>query len=345
MDFGRAWRGGQQQLWLLARALEPLGWRSLIITPAPDLAARWRDAGYEALAPSAARRRLRRAEVIHVQDGRALGWALLARLGRHAPPLVASRRVAFPLRPLAAAKWRRAQRVLAVSEFIRRDLLRAGLVPERVAVVLDAVDLESLPNAAAARRETRQALGMAPDELGLVCVSALTAEKGVGDLIAALPQLSDLRPRLLLPGEGPLRGALRAEAERLGVAAQLIWAHGRCGIPEAVAAADIFVLPSRQEGLGSSILLARALERPVVATAVGGVPELVADGADGLLAPPADPAALAAAIRLAAADPNRRNVWVAAGAASLRARFTPATMAAATVAAYEAVLAARAPRA
>ena len=63
---------------------------------------------------------------------------------------------------------------------------------------------------------------MAPDELGLVCVSALTAEKGVGDLLAALPQLSDLRPRLLLPGEGPLPGALQAEAERLGVAAAVV---------------------------------------------------------------------------------------------------------------------------
>ncbi len=338
MDFGRAWRGGQQQLWLLARALEPLGWRSLIITPAADLGARWREAGFEALSPAAARRRLRRADAVHVHDGRALGWALLARLGRRAPPLVASRRVAFPLRPLAAVKWRRAQRVLAVSEFVRRDLLRAGVARERVAVVCDAVDLASLPNAAAARRHTRQALGMAPDELCLACVSALTPEKGVGDLIAALPLLSDLHPRLLLSGEGPLRGALQSEAERQGVATQLIWAQGRCGIPEAVAAAEIFVLPSRQEGLGSSILLARALERAVIATAVGGVPELVVSGADGLLVPPGDPAALAAAIRRAAADPAQRQGWIAAGTASLRAHFTPAVMAAATAAAYAAVL-------
>ncbi|MGH9535139.1 MAG: glycosyltransferase [Terriglobales bacterium] len=337
-DFARGWRGGQQQLLLLARALAPLGWRSVIVTPAAELATRWRAEGFEVIRPTAARRRLRHADAIHVQDGRALGWALawrwLACLGSAAPPLLASRRVAFPLRSLAAFKWRRVNQVLAVSAFVQRDLLRAGLAPQRVTVVPDAVDVSALPDAAAARRQTRRALGIAEDRLCLSCVSALTPEKGVEDLIAALAHLRDFRPLLLLAGEGGLRGALQSAAARLGVADQLLWVAGRCTAPEAVAAGDIFVLPSRQEGLGSSLLLARALRRAVVATSAGGIPELVSSGDDGLLVPPGDAAALAAAIGQAATDAAARTRWLNAGEARLRERFTPAVMAAATAAAY-----------
>ncbi len=333
MDFGRDWRGGQHQLLLLARGLAPLGWRSVIVTPAADLAARWRGEGLEAMAPGPARARVRGAAMVHAHDGRALGWALLARLGG-GPPLVASRRVAFPLRRAGAWKWRRAARVLAVSGFVRGQLLRAGLRPERVQVVPDAVDLEALPAPAAARREVRAKLGLIPDRCCLACVSALTPEKGVGDLIAALPLLRDLAPMALLTGEGAEQAALLAQAERLGVAAQVVWAAGRCSAAEAVAAADVLVMPSRQEGLGSAILLAWALERTVVAARAGGLPELVVDGQNGLLFPPGDAAALAAALGRVAADAAGRDRYAAAGRASLDERYLPAAMAAATAEVY-----------
>lgn len=334
-DFGRAWRGGQHQLLLLARGLAPLGWRSVIVTPAADLAARWRGEGFEAMAPGPGRARVRGAAVVHAHDGRALGWALMARLGG-GPPLVASRRVAFPLRRAGAWKWRRAARVLAVSGFVRGQLVRAGLRPERVLVVPDAVDLEALP-ALAARREVRARLGLIPGRCCLACVSALTPEKGVGDLIAALALLRELAPLALLTGEGAEQAALRAQAERLGVAAQVVWAAGRCSAAEAVAAADMLVMPSRQEGLGSAILLAWALERTVVAAGAGGIPELVADGQNGLLFPPGDPAAMAAAIGRVAADTAGRDRYAAAGRASLEERYLPAAMTAATAEVYRAL--------
>lgn len=337
MDFGRSWRGGQQQVALLARALEPLGWRSVIVTPAAEMAARWRKEGLEAVPPGAARGRIRGAAVVHAHDGRALGWALLARVVGGATPLVASRRVAFPLSRTGAWKWRRAGRVLAVSEFVRGRLLRAGLEPGRVAVAPDAVDQARLPEPDAARRAMRGRLGIPPGRLCLACVSAWTAEKGVGDLLAALPLLTDLGPLLLLAGAGPLERDLRSLAQRLGVAERVIWGMGEGSIPEAVAAGDLFVLPSHEEGLGSSLLLAMALGRAVVAAQVGGVPELIRHEENGLLAPPGDPRALAAAIRQAAENAEARERWIGAGRAAVAARFSPAALAAATAGAYEAV--------
>lgn len=336
LDFGRGWRGGQQQLCLLARALEPLGWRSVIVTPAAELAARWRREGLEAVAPRAARRRWRGAALVHAHDGRALGWALMARIVGGATPLVASRRVAFPLSRAGAWKWRRAARVLAVSEFVRGGLLRAGLEPGRVVVAPDAVDRAGLPEPETARRELRARLGISPGRWCLACVSAWTAEKGVGDVLAALPALADLDPLLLLAGSGPLERELRAQAQQLGVAERVIWGAGDASIPETVAAADLFVLPSRAEGLGSSLLLAMALGRAAVAARVGGVPELIRHGENGLLVPPGDPGALAAALRQAAENAAARERWIAAGRAAVEERFTPRELAAATAGAYAA---------
>lgn len=335
LDFGRGWRGGQQQLRLLARELDPLGWRSVIVTPTAELAERWRREGFEALAPGGKMAaRLRAGALLHAHDGRALGAALLTRLVGGGAPLVASRRVAFRLGVAGAWKWRRAARVLAVSEFVRRGLLRAGLAADRVVVVPDAVDAAALPDPEAARREFRARWGIAAARWCLVAVSAFTPEKGVGDLIAALPLLGSLDPVLILAGDGPLEGDLRAQAQKLGVAERVVWTGPGGCVPEAVAAGDLFVLPSREEGLGSSLLLAMALGRAIVATRAGGIPELIAGGQNGLLASAADPGALAAAIRQASEDAKGREGWIAAGRVAVAGRFSPAAMAEATAAAY-----------
>lgn len=346
-DFSREWRGGQHQLLLLARGLGRAGWRQLIVAR-PALLERWRAAGCEALpAGWQAARALRRADVAHAHDARALGWVLLARLGRARPACVASRRVAFPLGVWGAAKYRRAGAVLAVSDFIRAQLLARGLHPDRVSVVRDALDPADLPDAGQARARVRAALGWPPSARCLACSSALTPEKGVMDLIAALPRLeSDIL--VLLAGEGAEEPWLRRQAAHLGVAQRILWTPGRersegksFSIPELIAAADVFVLPSRHEGLGSSLLLALALGRPVVATTAGGIPEIIAADRNGLLVPAADPPALAAAIMTLLRDPARASRLAENGAQSLEARFSPEALAAGTLAAYRAALARR----
>lgn len=337
VDFGGDWRGGQQQLLLLARELRARGWRQTVVTPRPELAARWRELGFAALPPRwAAARRVRGASVGHAHDGRALGWLLAAATGGRGPARVASRRVAFRLNAVGAWKYRRADRILAVSAHVRGQLLAAGAREERVVVVPDGVDRADIPEPSAARARARAALGLSAASRCIACVSALSEEKGVGDLIAALTELPpDIL--LLLGGEGPLREELGRRARALGVAERVRFTAGAgVSLPELAAAGDVFALPSRREGLGSSLLMAMALGRPAVATATGGIPELVADETTGLLAPAGEPKALAAVLARVLARPELGARLAATAAARLDERFSAASVATATLEAYAA---------
>jgi glycosyltransferase involved in cell wall biosynthesis len=145
--------------------------------------------------------------------------------------------------------------------------------------------------------EIRAALGLATGRRMVAAAGRLTAVKGFGDLLDAadaLPEDVDV----LVVGAGPARARLEAQRVRLRTGARVHLAGERTDAAECVAAADVCVVPSRWEEafcLAAAEPLARA--RPLVATRVGAIPELVRDGVTGLLVPPADPPALAGAIR------------------------------------------------
>lgn len=160
--------------------------------------------------------------------------------------------------------------------------------------------------------------------LRVVSVGRLSAEKGHRYLLAALahPECPPVSVRLI--GEGPERAALMADIDRLGLAdrVELMGRMNEDDVRAAVAAADIFVLPSspagsRREGVPVSLMEAMALARPVIATRLTGIPELVRDDETGLLVPPADPAALARALARYAHDPLSRERMAQAGRAEV----------------------------
>jgi glycosyltransferase involved in cell wall biosynthesis len=139
---------------------------------------------------------------------------------------------------------------------------------------------------------------------GVLFVGRLHRQKGLDTLVRAMPALPP-GTRVTLAGDGPERAALQRLAGGLGVADRLrvtgFVPHR--AVPGLLAGADVVVLPSRYEELGTALVEAMAAGRPVVAAAVGGIPELVRDGVDGLLVPPGDPAALAAAVSRVLGDP------------------------------------------
>jgi glycogen synthase len=139
---------------------------------------------------------------------------------------------------------------------------------------------------------------------GVLFVGRLHRQKGVDTLVRALPLLPPTAS-VLLVGDGPERAALRRLADELGVADRITVTgfvpHGM--VPGLLAGADVVVMPSRYEELGTALIEAMAAGRPVVATRVGGIPELVRDGVDGLLVPPDDPQALAKAVTRVLANP------------------------------------------
>lgn len=169
--------------------------------------------------------------------------------------------------------------------------------PEQFVTIPSGVDLAEARARAADAPRVRRALGIEGDALLMGTVSRLVPIKGLTHLVAALPEILRRCPQahLAVAGDGPERSALAAQAGALGVADRVCFLGFREDVPAVVGALDLFVLPSLNEGLGKVLVTAMALGVPVLATKVGGVPEVVEDGRQGLLVPPADPAALAKA--------------------------------------------------
>lgn len=150
---------------------------------------------------------------------------------------------------------------------------------------------------------------------GILYVGRLHPQKGLDTLVRAAALLPGVP--VTLAGDGPERAALEQLAGQLGVAGRVLVTGFRPHreVPALLAAADVVVLPSRYEELGTALVEAMAAGRPVVASAVGGIPELVRDGVDGLLVPPGEPVALATAVEKLLADPDLAAALGASGRA------------------------------
>ncbi len=225
----------------------------------------------------------------------------------------------------------RAERIVAVSRPLADEVIALGCSPERVKVVMNGVDADLFAprDRAAARRE----LDLPAGPLA-ICVGNLKPEKGVLDLGRAwesvLRQVPDAT--LLVIGDGPLKGELEAVTRPHGERVRLIARQPLERVPLYMAAADIVVLPSHSEGTPNVVLEALASGRRVVATTVGGVPDLITSGKLGTLVPSRDPEALAGAIAAALRSPydaqevarlGARGGW-AASASALHAVLTEA---------------------
>ena len=234
-------------------------------------------------------------------------------------------------------------RLITVSWGEQRTYERIGVPPERLVTVQNGIVPRGPgPGRAAARAE----LGLRPDQLVVMNVGRLMRQKGHDVLVEALPGLVASFPQLavVVIGSGTLAGPLTARAADLGVAGHLLLAGHRTDARMLLDAADVFVLPSRQEGLPLAALEAMDVGLPVVGTDVIGTSEVVVDGETGRLVPSQDVAALCGALAGLLADPALRARYGAAGRRRYLAQFTAKRMAAETFAVYEDVLAAAAAR-
>ncbi len=295
VDTGRELRGGQRQLLLLAEGLAARGHGQAVLTRRDTplfVEARLLGLEVSALSRAALVAAARGADLIHAHDARAHTLAVLAAAGR---PLVVSRRVAFPLHtgPLSRVKYRRVTRFLAVSEFVKAQLVAAGIPEKKVSVVYDGVAVSGGP--ARLKRERR-------------AVAPATADAQKGSRLAA--------------------EACRAAGVPLRFSTAL---------EEDLPRAGVFLYLSYSEGLGSAILLAMAHGAPVVASRVGGIPEIVAHERTGLLVEN-NPAGVAAAVRRVLEDPDGARSRAEAARRRVQERFTDATMVAETERAYRLIL-------
>ena len=188
-------------------------------------------------------------------------------------------------------------RLIAVSKAIEHKLVDEQRTEVPVSLIYNGVDLD--------RYDSQEACCTLPEEYGMEpgscivgVVARLEPEKGHPTLLEAWPAVLRAVPDayLLVVGEGSRRDALEAQARELRIAHRVVFTGRRDDVPAVTAALDVAVLPSYREAQGMVILEAMALSRPVVASNVGGIPEMIEDGVTGLLVPPHDADALAGAI-------------------------------------------------
>ena len=221
--------------------------------------------------------------------------------------------------------YRLGEGVLVPSEATKRVVMATEHLPARhLHVVYNGVDTRQFAprtDAAAVRRE----LGLPADTFLIGSVGRLSADKGGQDsLVRAVAALRPAHPQigLVLVGDGPLRAGLEALAGDLGLGPAAVFTGQRADVARLLGALDVFVLPSLREALPIAVLEAMAMRVPVIATPVGGVPEVVQDGATGLLVPPGDAAALREALARLLADPALAARLAAAGQARVQAEFS-----------------------
>ncbi|MBN1345058.1 MAG: glycosyltransferase family 4 protein [Phycisphaerae bacterium] len=200
--------------------------------------------------------------------------------------------------------------LVAVSEAVRADCGRRLRWPaSKVSVIHTGIEPGEYGACEPARRRIRAEWGFDQTAPLIVTVARLSYEKGLPTLIQAAGELSDRHPSAMfaIVGEGPMRSELAAQIDSLGLSETVRLIGFRTDVPDVLAAADVFCLPSRMEGMPNVLLEASAARVPIVATRVGGVPELIADNVTGLLVPPGNADALAGAIGRLIEDPSLRD--------------------------------------
>jgi glycosyltransferase involved in cell wall biosynthesis len=299
------------------------------ISPVRDVVAVWRLAQVI---------RRERPAILHTHTAKAGAVGRMAALlaGDARPPIVVHTFHGHVLRgyfgPLRSFGFRLLERwlartttaLIAVSPEVRDDLVALGVAPrERFTVVRLGIELAHRVADVDGREETRRALGIGPDRFTVGWIGRMTGVKRTGDVLLAFKQLRDrgVDATLCLVGDGPERDHVERRAHELGIMRSTLFLGYQEDVAPFYAAFDAMILPSGNEGTPVSAIESLAAGRPVVATRVGGVPDVVRDGEDGFLVDRGAVDQLADALARLAQDPALRERMGAAGRERVLARY------------------------
>ena len=309
IDTERTWRGGEQQLLYLVKGLkEREHTSSVICQPGSSLEDAVKKAEIDAipikmrseidiLAAWKIGRFLRRGkyDILHAHTSHAHSIGLLASFFGKVKAMGVSRRVDFPIR--SRLKYNSfAVHYIAVSEAIKRVMAAGGISPQKIDVVRSCIDLDRLDNAVIS--DVRAEFGIGKDIIIIGNIAHMADHKGQIYLIRAANIIKNKYQNIkfIIVGDGELRSRLELEAHKLGLNDILIFTGFRKDVISILASFDIFAFPSHLEGLGTSLLDAMAMRKPIVSTTAGGIPEAVENGINGILVPPKDPESFAKAL-------------------------------------------------
>ena len=328
------------------RRLERLGFPVCVIDDPDDETATAELADYlAAIEADVVHNHMYRAEIVGTRAALALGAAAIGGRGRR--PYVVSTVHSSRIRPDEDRELLRRltpsmDRLVAVSTAIVEKIRDEGRDTIPVDLIYNGVDLDRYDHQEPCCT-LRDEYGMEPGSQIVGVVARLEPEKGHPTLLEAWPLVLRSVPDayLLVVGEGSRRDALEAQARELRIAHRVVFTGRRDDVPAVTAALDVAVLPSYREAQGLTILEAMALSRPVVASRVGGIPEMITDGVTGLLVPPRDAPALAAAISRLLTDHPYADLLARAGHDLVHDRFCVQLMVSSIEAIYDEAVAAR----
>lgn len=325
IDTELTWRGGQQQAAWLLEGMLARNWPTAVVCPSRSIfeeRGRARSWPVHAMAMRgeldiAAGRRIARVAragnmaILHAHSGHALALGLWARFFDRGLRLVASRRVDFPIRAhfLSRLKYSTGilDRIICISEAIRAQLLADGVPADKLVVIPSGVDTRRFADVRPPPH-FRRSLGIPGSHMVIGTVAALADHKDYPTLLRAARLVLDQEPDIsfVAVGDGPLHKEITDLARELDLGKRFLFQGFREDVGAFLKVFDIFVLASKTEGMGTSLLDAQALGLPIAACRAGGIPEIVTDRETGLLVPPGDPPALAAALLELARDDDLR---------------------------------------
>lgn len=353
----KTWRGGEQQTLNLLKGLKKRNISShLLCQPGCPMQERAKKAGIgvfpvamrgevDLLASYRLRRLIKRFkyDIIHSHTSHAHSLAFWGSFGRKTSLLV-TRRVDFSIFRhsflyLSGIKYRHmTDFYIAISHKIKDVLVRDGVPRERVFVVHSGIDPERFT--AATMDHLIPEFDLKSKEPVVVNIAHLAGHKGQQYLVRAIPIVLAKIPstRFFIVGEGELMNELQALAASLGLNKALIFTGFREDVGAFYHVADLFVMSSVQEGLGTALIDALALGIPVVATNSGGIPEIIRDGETGRLVDPADPSALAEGIIELLTHRKRAKQMASCGQELVRQKFSIDAMVDKNIEVYQQIL-------
>lgn len=355
IDDQLTWGGGQSQVMHLLRGLRKASFRAeLVARPGSILGKRAEEEGivvhYVSMRGEAdifSARRISRIirsgsfDIIHMHTGHAQMLGAMACVFNSAPVCVASRRVAFPINrgPMGIARLKyffRIDAYIAVCDAIKRVLVSAGVEASKVNVVYSGV----VPPKAEDGNSVREELGVGPGDKLIGNIGALVEAKGQQYIVRAAPTILKHAPKtkFVIVGGGKLESSLKNLASRTGVADNFCFPGFREDIGRFLAALDVFVAPSRMEGLNNSVIEAMMVGKSVVGSDVGGISEIVEHGETGLLIPPENHVALGEAILEVLHNPEEAARRASKGQKIALEKFTTDNMVKGTISVYENLL-------
>lgn len=286
-------------------------------------------------------------DLVHVHSRRGADiWGLFAARSANVP-VVCSRRVDNP-EPAWLAKWKyhKYNKVVSISEGIRQVLLSEGVAPEHVICVHSAVDTQQYAPLSDVQIQATEAswfrteFGLNDDALVIANFAQMIERKGQINLIDAFASLHQAHPkaRLMLFGKGGKLDDYKAHAAQCGVADKVLFPGFRNDIARILPHIDVVAHPATMEGLGVALLQSAAACVPIVATAAGGIPEIVADQENGFLIDVGDTAALAIQLQLLLDDADLRMTQGLNGRKKVLEQFSIPAMAAGNYRVYQELL-------